>query len=239
VEVLELLTPFLTRTGIRPVLCAAPAPATPHYRDTVLERFTALAIPHALAIEEFIGAGELATLQKGALLNFHPPVYDAYGMTVVEAAAFATPSVLHAGGEAAVSLPVAAYPDGLPYPIPIPIPAPAPNPNPNRTTMPSRSAAATGSSAAIAVDSVDQRGGVGATTLLFDRGGGVGAATLLEPTQGESFDVNLSARAADIAGAVRDILSDRARLRAYGYGVRACGRIHAARGMLLGIRTYW
>lgn len=36
------------------------------------------------------------------LLNFHPCVYDAYGMTVVEAAAFGVPSVVNKGTAGAV-----------------------------------------------------------------------------------------------------------------------------------------
>jgi glycosyltransferase involved in cell wall biosynthesis len=36
------------------------------------------------------------------LLNFHPCIYDAYGMTVVEAAAFSVPSVINKGTAGAV-----------------------------------------------------------------------------------------------------------------------------------------
>ena len=102
-EVVHHLAHFLTAAGITPVLCAAPAPKTASYRAHVVDAFMAANVPGSRVIPDFIGAEELAALQSAALLNFHPPTYDAYGMTVVEAAAFGSPSVLHAPAEHAVS----------------------------------------------------------------------------------------------------------------------------------------
>ena len=56
-------------------------------------------VPGKRILTTFVGATELASLQQPAVLNFHPPVYDAYGMTIVEAAAFASPTVMNAGGK--------------------------------------------------------------------------------------------------------------------------------------------
>ena len=42
-------------------------------------------------------AEELATVWQSTLLNIHPATYEAYGMTIVEAAAFGVPSLLHLG----------------------------------------------------------------------------------------------------------------------------------------------
>ena len=36
----------------------------------------------------------MGTLWRQTLLNFHPPVYDAFGMTILEAGAFGTPTLL-------------------------------------------------------------------------------------------------------------------------------------------------
>jgi Asp-tRNA(Asn)/Glu-tRNA(Gln) amidotransferase A subunit family amidase len=40
----------------------------------------------AVLIESFLGPEDMKTLLSSTVLNFHPPTYDAYGMTVVEAA---------------------------------------------------------------------------------------------------------------------------------------------------------
>lgn len=65
----------------------------------MVDVFLSANVPGATVVSNFIGPDELATLQRGALLNFHPPKYDSYGMTVVEAAAFGSPSLLHAPPE--------------------------------------------------------------------------------------------------------------------------------------------
>ena len=45
----------------------------------------------------FGGAAELAAVWRETLLNIHTATYEAYGMTIVEAAAFGVPSLLHEG----------------------------------------------------------------------------------------------------------------------------------------------
>ncbi len=44
------------------------------------------AAPEALVVEHFLGPQQLADIYRATLLNVHPCSYDAYGMTVVEAA---------------------------------------------------------------------------------------------------------------------------------------------------------
>lgn len=44
------------------------------------------AAPEAVIEERFLGPADLARIFSSTALNFHPPLYDAYGMTVVEAA---------------------------------------------------------------------------------------------------------------------------------------------------------
>ena len=46
--------------------------------------------------------GALAEIFRESAINIHPAIYEAYGMTVVEAAAFGTPSLIDAGGNVGV-----------------------------------------------------------------------------------------------------------------------------------------
>ena len=52
------------------------------------------AVPTAIIIDRFLSPFELGAVFAHTILNFHPPSYDAYGMTVIEAAAFGAPTVL-------------------------------------------------------------------------------------------------------------------------------------------------
>eukprot|EP00536_Pseudo-nitzschia_multiseries_P002160 jgi/Psemu1/4996/gm1.4996_g len=52
------------------------------------------AVPSAIVIDRFLSPKELGALFAHTLVNFHPSSYDAYGMTIVEAAAFGAPTVL-------------------------------------------------------------------------------------------------------------------------------------------------
>lgn len=61
-------------------------------------RFTAAAGRYGgVVVEEFLDAAALGEIYAASLLNVHPCSYDAYGMTVVEAAAFGTPSAVQGG----------------------------------------------------------------------------------------------------------------------------------------------
>ena len=43
-------------------------------------------MPRAVIREDFMGPAQLAEVFSQTILNVHPPLYDAYGMTVAEAA---------------------------------------------------------------------------------------------------------------------------------------------------------
>ena len=55
------------------------------YADGLKARLRA-AVPDAIIEERFLGPTELADIFSATALNIHPCLYDAYGMTVVEAA---------------------------------------------------------------------------------------------------------------------------------------------------------
>ena len=50
-------------------------------------------VPDAIIEERFIGPTELAKIFSATALNVHPCLYDAYGMTIVEAASQGAPSL--------------------------------------------------------------------------------------------------------------------------------------------------
>ncbi|GFH08184.1 glycos_transf_1 domain-containing protein, partial [Haematococcus lacustris] len=56
------------------------------------------AAPNAVILEEFLGPQRLAELYSRTRLNVHPATADAFGMTIVEAAAQGAPSLVHDGG---------------------------------------------------------------------------------------------------------------------------------------------
>ncbi|KAG2442073.1 hypothetical protein HYH02_009864 [Chlamydomonas schloesseri] len=98
VEVVEAMAArgLLARLGVRPLLLGA---ANDEYAQALKARLRAAA-PDALILESFVGPAQLAELYRATRLNFHPPAYDAYGMTIVEAASQGAPSVVHDGGGA-------------------------------------------------------------------------------------------------------------------------------------------
>jgi glycosyltransferase involved in cell wall biosynthesis len=54
-------------------------------------------------IEHFLSPEELGELFSETVLNIHPPTHDAFGMTIVESAAFGAPSVVHNSGAVGAS----------------------------------------------------------------------------------------------------------------------------------------
>ncbi|CAL8468103.1 g7642 [Coccomyxa elongata] len=84
----------LQRLGIVPLMCGS---ATGPYADGLKARLRAAA-PDAVVEERFLGPADLARIFAATALNVHPPLYDAYGMTVVEAASQGAPSLVNAGG---------------------------------------------------------------------------------------------------------------------------------------------
>lgn len=51
-----------------------------------------------VVIDRHLGPKELAAVFSRTAVNVHPCLYDAYGMTLVEAAAFGAPSIVNNGG---------------------------------------------------------------------------------------------------------------------------------------------
>jgi glycosyltransferase involved in cell wall biosynthesis len=94
-EVLEAVGTQLIDRGFVPLLCGAAAEKT--YAAEVIERVRSATAGRAVLLEH-LGAEELAAVFARTALNFHPCVYDAYGMSIVEAAAFGAPSMINGGG---------------------------------------------------------------------------------------------------------------------------------------------
>ncbi|CAI5928637.1 unnamed protein product [Closterium sp. NIES-65] len=98
---LRLLAPHLAALGVTPLLCGGTAATRGAFGEAVLHEVVAAA-PGAVVVDGFMGPERMAQLYLQTLLNIHPCLYDAYGMTVVEAAAFSAPSVIHVGPGGAV-----------------------------------------------------------------------------------------------------------------------------------------
>ena len=56
-----------------------------------LKRRLKLAVPDAIIEESFLGPADLAHIFSATLLNVHPCLYDAFGMTIIEAASQGLP----------------------------------------------------------------------------------------------------------------------------------------------------
>lgn len=80
------------RTGVVPLVCGADS--QPEYARRVKEELKKT-VPHAVIMDKFLAPHELAAILKDSVLNIHPAIYEAYGMTIVEAAAMGCPTVLH------------------------------------------------------------------------------------------------------------------------------------------------
>eukprot|EP00742_Colponemidia_sp_Colp-10_P009264 GILJ01010090.1.p1 GENE.GILJ01010090.1~~GILJ01010090.1.p1 ORF type:complete len:405 (-),score=41.48 GILJ01010090.1:147-1361(-) len=91
VEVVARLESLLRESDITPLLCGSSV--DPTYSSQIKSRLIQI-FPESI-IKDFLAPAELCDLFQKTLLNFHPALYEAYGMTVAEAAAFEVPSVLH------------------------------------------------------------------------------------------------------------------------------------------------
>ena len=81
----------LRRRGLVPLVsCCGPS------ADELKARVRAAAADAAI-LDTFLGPAALAAIYAATALNLHPCLYDAFGMSVVEAAAFGAPSVVNAG----------------------------------------------------------------------------------------------------------------------------------------------
>ena len=86
-----------------PLLCANEnILRTSKYAQDLKERFLSC-VSNGRVIENFLDERELSAIFRETALNVHPSTADAFGMTVVEAAAFGAPSVMHRGGAVGAS----------------------------------------------------------------------------------------------------------------------------------------
>ncbi|PNH12500.1 hypothetical protein TSOC_000582 [Tetrabaena socialis] len=86
----------LARHRLKPLMLGV---AEDEYAQGLKARLRAAA-PDSTILERFIGPRDLAALFCQTRLNFHPSTYDAYGMTIVEAASQGAPSIVHDGNGA-------------------------------------------------------------------------------------------------------------------------------------------
>lgn len=105
VQMLEHITEkdpqFWSRTGVVPLMCGAES--QPEFAKEIKARLMK-SIPGAVLMDSFLNPQELSTVLQDSILNVHPAIYEAYGMTMVEAASMGCPSVLHVTGIGAAAL---------------------------------------------------------------------------------------------------------------------------------------
>lgn len=89
------------RERIVPLLLGAPTQI--EYAKRIRERLKN-AVPNAVIMDSFLLPQQLATVLQNSVLNIHPALYEAYGMTIVEAAAMGCPSIVHRDGIGATQL---------------------------------------------------------------------------------------------------------------------------------------
>jgi len=91
-EAVRNLSEFLQAKGIRPFLCGS-APDKDY--ATSIRTIISNSHPTPLLVSAFLGPSDMAAIFSRSCINVHPALYDAYGMTIVEAAAMGTPSIVH------------------------------------------------------------------------------------------------------------------------------------------------
>lgn len=84
----------LQQLGIQPLMCASSN--TPYAVDLVAKLRSDA--PDSIIETRFLGPQQLAEIYSKTRLNIHPCLYDAYGMTVVEAASQGAPSLVNGNG---------------------------------------------------------------------------------------------------------------------------------------------
>eukprot|EP01064_Diplonema_japonicum_P013793 TRINITY_DN21345_c0_g1_i1.p1 TRINITY_DN21345_c0_g1~~TRINITY_DN21345_c0_g1_i1.p1 ORF type:complete len:396 (+),score=66.28 TRINITY_DN21345_c0_g1_i1:67-1188(+) len=91
VEAVEKIAELLRQRGIVP--CMLGASDGKDYGEGVRKRMRSL--PCKTVVKDFVPPDELAGLMRRSCLNVHPALNEAYGMTIVEAAAMGCPSLVH------------------------------------------------------------------------------------------------------------------------------------------------
>lgn len=96
---------FLRCNSLVPIMCGARS--VEDYAKKVVDDFQEMMCSSSskgdnvwpcVVIDRHLGPKELAAVFSRTAVNVHPCLYDAYGMTLVEAAAFGAPSIVNNGG---------------------------------------------------------------------------------------------------------------------------------------------
>jgi folate-dependent phosphoribosylglycinamide formyltransferase PurN len=69
----------------------------PDFAKALKTRFRQV-VPYAIVVDEFLNPSQLLQLLQNVILNIHPARYEAFGMTIVEAASCGVPTVLSCAG---------------------------------------------------------------------------------------------------------------------------------------------
>eukprot|EP00760_Papus_ankaliazontas_P036507 PhM_4_TR8330/c0_g1_i1/m.73206 len=107
VRLIQVLPPHLLSEGrLVPFVCGAIV--CPEYDADIRRRLLEIA-PQSIFVDRFLTPDELGHVFSRAVLNVHPALYEAYGMTMVEAAAFGCPSLSHYDPSAGDAQPIGVH----------------------------------------------------------------------------------------------------------------------------------
>ena len=95
VQFIQTVSNQIRQQGYIPLL--AGSCADPEYARLVKEQLIQV-YPNSMIVNTFLSSSELTAILSCTVFNFHPCSYDAYGMTIVEAAALGVPSIVASGG---------------------------------------------------------------------------------------------------------------------------------------------
>jgi glycosyltransferase involved in cell wall biosynthesis len=91
VRFIEKIRHVLDEFGYIPLLAGAASEEI--YAEQVRNELRRVA-PNSIIVQEFLSPSTLVAIFSRSVLNFHPCNYDAYGMTIIEAAACGVPSIV-------------------------------------------------------------------------------------------------------------------------------------------------
>ncbi|GBG24426.1 Hypothetical Protein FCC1311_006442 [Hondaea fermentalgiana] len=98
VEVMVRLKDFLKQHHLVPCLVGPPTDEA-FANKLYLQLDRAFPGTTSKVIPKFVSSRELGEIFGRTVLNVHPALYEAYGMTIVEAGAFGAPTLMHGDGE--------------------------------------------------------------------------------------------------------------------------------------------